>query len=642
MCNTTIRTLDIPCIEESPELKMTPISPSPAAGPDDHLPLTTAHNPLPRLNSSTSFSEMQRARRFNLLVAANGPKDVAYAQAIAVRLSKEPQIRTRVVVDEMTHRLTQEFIVMQNRSLRTACAGAGGAGGDGGEPPSFRDIDAVQRQAFELVEWADLLVLAPIDADNLAKMMCGIADTLLLEVLRGWDTSKRIILVPGMTTHMWESPMTRRQIRKLNRKWQWTRVMSPILWQYERMEDGSLATNAKRIVKWDAFNDVVANVKHQADLSSLGRDVDVVVQGRALAQTAGPTARSKLPPEIWTIILEYTHDWELAQSLGVFTSLEMPSGWHLRPRDPGDPLQVYMHELEWTLLSADTRAICRKLAVAPASLCDLSALAISLIFKFALRDVLTFIEANCPHVFKYFDGKTIPAKVSAYYGHTEILDWWARSPSFLEKHYDAEALDGASKNGYVHVLDWWRRSGLPLKYTDAALEQASAHGQLHVLEWWREASLQDAAIVPRPGRSLLAAAQWGRLDVIQWWEDSGLNPGHQEHVCKTASGRGQVAVLELWRNLRGDDKLQFEGGTVLAEATLKADTAVLDWWRRYAHGELPGMNGRPGRRVEYRTMDIEEALEDARGDQTEIRRWWAENGLNLGLGTSEWMRPRCL
>lgn len=504
------------------------------------------------------------------------------------------------------------------------------------ESPSSKDLESLQHQAYELVEWADLMVLAPIDADNLAKMMCGITDTLLLEVLRGWDTSKRILLVPGMSTHMWENPVTKKQLSKLHRKWHWIRVMPPILWHYEAMD----VTHPKRIVKWDAFNELVGIIKNQADLLSLGHDVDVATQPLA---SRGKKAKSTLPPEIWSIIFEYTNDWELAKALDVFTNLEMPTGlgWRLHPRDPNDSLQVFTHELEWTLLSADTAAICKKLSEAPSTFHDLSALAIKLIFKFCLKGVLSYIEANCPHVFKCFDGKTIPTKASAYYGKTEILDWWARSPSFLEKQYDAEALDGASKNGYIHVLEWWLRSGLPLKYTEGSLEQASAKGQLQVLEWWRETSLQTPSIVLKPGRSLLAAAQYGQLEVIRWWADSGITVGHEEGVCKMASRYGQVEVLELWRTLRGDDKISFDV-TILMEPTTFSQITVLDWWKKYAHAELPGMDGRKAKKVEYKTMDIEEALEDALGDQTAVRRWWAENGLNLGLGTSEWMKSRYL
>ncbi|KAK3303380.1 flavoprotein [Chaetomium strumarium] len=589
--------------------------------------LSLSHQPaIDRASSSISLNEAQRPRSLHLLVASNGPRDVAFAEAIAVRLSKETQITTRAVVDEMTHRLAQEILAVQNRSLRLGA-------GDGSR---LKDIESCQQQASELVEWTDLLVLAPIDADNLAKMMCGISDTLLLEVLRSWDASKRILMIPGMSTQMWENPVTKRQMSKLHRKWGWIRVMPPILWHYDN------SAHPKRIVEWDGFTELLGIIKNQADFLKLGHDVEVSAHPGA-SPAISTKARSTLPPEIWSMIFEFTNDWELATCLGVFTTLEMPTsqGWRREPKDPNDPLQVFMHDLEWTLLTANTKAVCDKLAQAPTTFHDLSALAVHLIFKFSLTGVLTYIESNLPHIFKCFDGKTIPTKASAYYGRTDILDWWARSPSFLEKQYDAEALNNASGRGFIHVLDWWRRSGLPLKYDEQALEMASSKGHVHVLEWWRETSMQDPTIVLKPGRSLLAAAQWGQLAVIRWWEESGIPVGHQDAVCKMASRWGQVKVLDLWRQLRGDDKLQFDN-QILIEATFHAHIPVLEWWRKYAHGELPGMGGRKGNKVEYKTMDVEEALEDSLGDQTKVRRWWAENGLNLGLGTSEWMKIRTL
>jgi hypothetical protein len=574
-----------------------------------------------------SLNESQRPRSLRLLVAANGPRDVAFAEAIAVRLSKDSQITTRAIVDDMTHRLAQEIFVLQNQGLRR------------GEPggTNSKDTQDLQHKACELVEWADLLVLAPIDADTLAKMMCGISDTLLLEVLRSWDASKRILMIPGMSTQMWENPVTKRQMSKLHRKWGWIRVMPPILWHYDKS-----IPHPKRIVEWEGFNELLGIIKNQADFLKLGHDIEISAQP-STPPAVKSKAHSPLPPEIWTMIFEFTNDWELATCLGVFTTLEMPTsqGWRREPKDPNDPLQVFMHDLEWTLLTADTQAICDKLAQAPPTFHDLSALAVHLIFKFSLTGVLSYIEANLPHIFKCFDGKTIPTKASAPYGRTAILDWWARSPSFLEKQYGVEALNHASGRGFVHVLDWWRRSGLPLKYDEQAFEMASAQGHVHVLEWWREAGMQDPSIVVKPGRSLLAAAQWGQLAVMRWWEESGIPVGHQDAVCKMASRWGQVKVLDLWRQLRGDDKLQFDN-QILIEATFHAHIPVLEWWRKYAHGELPGMGGRKGNRVEYKTMDVEEALEDSLGDQTKVRRWWAENGLNLGLGTSEWMKIRYL
>ncbi len=581
-----------------------------------------------RASSITPLNETQRPRPLHLLVAANGPRDVAFAEAIAVRLSKESQITTRAIVDEMTHRLAQEIIALQNKALRKGIPSE--------NITSPREVESCQQEASELVEWADLLVLAPIDADSLAKMMCGISDTLLLEVLRSWDASKRILMIPGMSTQMWENPVTKRQMSKLHRKWGWIRVMPPILWHHDK------SPHPKRIVEWDGFNELLGIIKNQADFLKLGHDMEISTQP-GTAPALRTKARSNLPPEIWSMIFEFTKDWELATCLGIFTTLEFPAtqGWRREPKDPNDPLQVFMHDLEWTLLTADTQSVCDKLAHAPPTFHDLSALAVHLIFKFSLTGVLTYIEANLPHIFKCFDGKTIPTKASAPYGRTAILDWWARSPSFLEKQYTVEALNHASGHGFVHVLEWWRRSGLPLKYDEQAFEMASAKGHVHVLEWWREAGMQDPSIVIKPGRSLLAAAQWGQLAVMRWWEESGIPLGHQDAVCKMASRWGQVKVLELWRQLRGDDKLQFDN-QILFEATYHAHIPVLEWWRKYAHGELPGMNGRKGNGVEYKTMDVEEALEDSLGDQTKVRRWWAQNGLNLGLGTSEWMKIRYL
>ena len=135
-------------------------------------------------------------------------------------------------------------------------------------------------------------------------------------------------------------------------------------------------------------------------------------------------------------------------------------------------------------------------------------------------------------------------------------------------------------------------------------EAASSKGHVHVLEWWREAYIQDPSIVPKPGRSLLAAAQWGQCEVIRWWEESGIPVDHQDGVCKLASRWGQVKVLELWRTLRGDDKITFDN-QILIEPTVHAHVHVLEWWRRYAHGELPGMDRNHAEEVQRENSETE-------------------------------------
>ncbi|KAL8711296.1 MAG: hypothetical protein Q9220_004193 [cf. Caloplaca sp. 1 TL-2023] len=98
---------------------------------------------------------------------------------------------------------------------------------------------------IELRRWADLLVIAPLSANSLAKMTAGLADNLLLSIVRAWDTTgvindppglgKRIIVAPAMNTAMWLHPITKKQIKVLQEDWGvdagpegWIEVLKPI------------------------------------------------------------------------------------------------------------------------------------------------------------------------------------------------------------------------------------------------------------------------------------------------------------------------------------------------------------------------------------------------------------------------------
>lgn len=571
----------------------------------------------------TTDSSTARCRKLRLLVVAAGPRDTSWAQALVVRLSKNPQIEMRAIVDDVVPRLTQTVIVMENRCLAPA--------------PGDRvdDIDFYRQQAFELVHWADLMVCLPLDANNMAKLLAGICDTFLGEILRGWSVQKNVILVPGMSTHMWASPQTKRHLSKLHRKWTWVRVMTPILWHYEG------APNPKRVPNWNGFNEVLDIIQNQAELLGLGRDVEIATRVPVIPSGDGKV-RAKLPPEIWTMVLDYAGDWELAKALGIYTSLPMPQPWSLVPKDAHDAVKVYEHELEWTVLGCNSAAICKKLSQSPPGFQHLPAIVVRLVIRFALIEVLGYMEVNRPDLFKAFGGTTLPTNASAYYPRTDVLDYWRQSDWFRDKYmYDAESVDGASKNGHIRVLDWWwRRSGLPLRYTESALEQASGRGHLLVLEWWRDAAAQDESILLRPGRSLLWAAQYGQADVLRWWDASGIPIAHGDSVAKVASRWGRVEVLETWRRLKGDNKLVFDA-EVLISSTVHQHVDALEWWRKFAHGELDGMDGRR-QSVEFRTCNIEEALEDSIGDQSKVRKWWAQYGLDLRMRNEEWLQTRYL
>ena len=512
----------------------------------------------------------------------------------------------------------------------------------------------------QLVEWTDILVIACLSAGSLSRMLQGGTDHFLLEVLRSWNVSKKILVIPGMTFAMWENPMTRKQINKIRRKWNWIRVLEPVLWHGK--DDPCLAG-----VNWAGVDDLVQEVQNQADLISIGHDLEPVSGSLQHSPVHAHPGQVQLPLEIWSLIMEYVGDWEVAKSLGVYTNLPMPTEWRTHvPKIPNLSGDVQRFgDLEWTMLVGNYDQVLSWFRLYPTPKW-LSWLCVKLIIKFSRTDLLSYLESNHKDLFWSTFGHTLlPTKASAVFGQVAILDWWHTSPSFLTKEYNAEALDSASKAGFIHVLDWWRKSRLPLRYTEAALEQASSRGNLEVLEWWRKASLPqisephtnyDAAIADdiqstnattrassmgskmnRPlslpllvGKSIVYAAQNGQAATLQWWVNSGIPFGHEASVARIASANGHIDVLQLWKECKGA-KMQYDN-QVLVGPTKNGHMDVLEWWKQSKYT------------VEYKTCDIEEALEDSLEESGEdrIRAWWARNGLNLGVGTSEWMKVKVL
>jgi phosphopantothenoylcysteine decarboxylase len=90
---------------------------------------------------------------------------------------------------------------------------------DADEWPRREQGDIYQRDDpvlhIELRRWADLLLIAPLDANTLAKLALGLSDNCLTCVWRAWDPQRPVILAPAMNTFMWEHPLTRRHLCRL-------------------------------------------------------------------------------------------------------------------------------------------------------------------------------------------------------------------------------------------------------------------------------------------------------------------------------------------------------------------------------------------------------------------------------------------
>jgi phosphopantothenoylcysteine decarboxylase len=68
---------------------------------------------------------------------------------------------------------------------------------------------------IELRRWADALVIAPLDANTLAKLALGMCDNCLTCTYRAFDRSRLVVLAPAMNTLMWEHPATMRHVRQV-------------------------------------------------------------------------------------------------------------------------------------------------------------------------------------------------------------------------------------------------------------------------------------------------------------------------------------------------------------------------------------------------------------------------------------------
>lgn len=65
----------------------------------------------------------------------------------------------------------------------------------------------------QLRRWADVILVAPLSANTLAKFSNGICDNLLTSLMRALDAKRtKVYVFPAMNTHMWDHPFTAKQL----------------------------------------------------------------------------------------------------------------------------------------------------------------------------------------------------------------------------------------------------------------------------------------------------------------------------------------------------------------------------------------------------------------------------------------------
>ncbi|CAJ0957215.1 unnamed protein product, partial [Mesorhabditis belari] len=77
---------------------------------------------------------------------------------------------------------------------------------------------------IELRKWADALLIAPLDANTLAKIANGLCDNLLTSIVRAWDSEKPLYFAPAMNTMMWANPITHQHRKVLQEFFQYKEI----------------------------------------------------------------------------------------------------------------------------------------------------------------------------------------------------------------------------------------------------------------------------------------------------------------------------------------------------------------------------------------------------------------------------------
>jgi len=123
------------------------------------------------------------------------------------------------------------------RGLKNDCLPLSNVSGNLTSVEVFRDKDEWAEGGYhkgDIVKhidfrtWADLLLIAPIGANTLAKIANGICDNFLCCIARAWKKEKPMVLAPAMNTEMWNDVITTTHLDSLPKRYRSLKIIEPI------------------------------------------------------------------------------------------------------------------------------------------------------------------------------------------------------------------------------------------------------------------------------------------------------------------------------------------------------------------------------------------------------------------------------
>ncbi|KAJ6024454.1 hypothetical protein N7540_005251 [Penicillium herquei] len=141
------------------------------------------------ISESFSAQKYQNDQKIHCLIAASGSVASIKIPQITEALCQHPSVSVRIIVTQAAERFlsgqsNEQPILESLQQIK-------------GVEAIYRDEDEWTKPwirgdnilHIELRKWAHVLLIAPLSANTMAKMTVGIADNLLLSVIRAWDTT---------------------------------------------------------------------------------------------------------------------------------------------------------------------------------------------------------------------------------------------------------------------------------------------------------------------------------------------------------------------------------------------------------------------------------------------------------------------
>ncbi len=134
-----------------------------------------------------------------------------------------------------------------------------------------------------LSKWADVFLIAPADANILAKAACGIADDLLSSAIL--PCTAPILAAPAMNVHMYENPATQANLKTLESRG-WT-IIEPASGMLACLDEGK-----GRLPEPDVLEQAIFSVLEKEEAKKRN---DLPLSGKKVVVSAGPTQEALDP-----------------------------------------------------------------------------------------------------------------------------------------------------------------------------------------------------------------------------------------------------------------------------------------------------------------------------------------------------------